>query len=79
MVPNFALELIDRKLKELMENNLHFGGKIVIISGDFRQILPVQKRAGRSELVSLSIVSSDLLYLERQLSYGQVRVIVWTV
>jgi hypothetical protein len=60
MVPKYALECIDRKLKELMENDSPFGGKIMIIGGDFRQILPVRKRAGRNDLVSLSVTQSNL-------------------
>jgi hypothetical protein len=60
MVPKFAMEIIDRKLKELMGNNLPFGGKIMIIGGDFRQILPVQKKAGRIQLINLSIQKSYL-------------------
>ncbi|PAV76155.1 hypothetical protein WR25_25064 [Diploscapter pachys] len=60
MVPKFALEIIDRKLKELMDNDLIFGGKVFIIGGDFRQILPVKKKAGRNELVNLSVVQSKL-------------------
>ncbi|KIH46382.1 hypothetical protein ANCDUO_23568 [Ancylostoma duodenale] len=52
MVPKFAIEIIDRKLRELTEIDLPFGGKI-IIGGDFRQILPVQKKASRSELTAV--------------------------
>ena len=60
MVPKYALEMIDKKLKELMDNDLPFGGKIVIIGGDFRQILPVKRKAGKSELLSLSVKNSKL-------------------
>ncbi|RCN27829.1 hypothetical protein ANCCAN_26434 [Ancylostoma caninum] len=60
MVPKFAIEIIDRKLRELTEMDLPFGGKIIIIGGDFRQILPVQKKASRSELTALSVVKSHL-------------------
>jgi hypothetical protein len=60
MVPKYALEIIDKKLKELMDNNLPFGGKIVIIGGDFRQLLPIKKHGGRSQLVSLSVRYSNL-------------------
>ena len=65
MVPRYALEIIDKKLRELMKpygylGNLPFGGKIVIIGGDFRQILPIERHALRSELVSLSIRFSYL-------------------
>ena len=35
MAPRYALEIMDRKLKDIMQNNLLFGGKIVILGGDF--------------------------------------------
>ncbi|PAV93303.1 hypothetical protein WR25_02350 [Diploscapter pachys] len=57
MVPKYAIEIIDRKLRELTEIDLPFGGKIFIIGGDFRQILPVEKKAGRNELIALSVKS----------------------
>ncbi|PAV78888.1 hypothetical protein WR25_13196 [Diploscapter pachys] len=60
MVPKYAIELIDRKLRELTDVNLPFGRRIFIIGGDFRQILPIQKHAGRNELISLSVVNSEL-------------------
>jgi hypothetical protein len=60
MVPKYALEMIDKKLRELNELDVPFGGKIVLNGGDFRQILPVKSRVGRSELVSLSVRHSYL-------------------
>ena len=38
MAPRYALEIMDRTLKDLMCNDLLFGGKIVILGGDFRQL-----------------------------------------
>ena len=35
------LDLLDKYLQALMGNNTYMGGKIVILMGDFRQILPV--------------------------------------
>ena len=32
---------MDRTLKGIMSNDLLFGGKIVILGGDFRQLLPI--------------------------------------
>lgn len=46
-----AFNAIDRFLQDLCENNELFGGKIVIVSGDFRQILPIVPRAKRAEVV----------------------------
>lgn len=46
-----AFNAIDRFLQDLCVNNELFGGKIVIVSGDFRQILPIVPRAKRAEVV----------------------------
>ncbi|XP_044578962.1 uncharacterized protein LOC123261434 [Cotesia glomerata] len=43
-----------------MDNDMPFGGKMMILGGDFRQLLPVQPRATRSETVNLSIKFSLL-------------------
>lgn len=60
MAPRYALELMDHLLQDLMQNNIPFGGKIVILGGDFRQLLPVKQNATRSETVNLSIKFSSL-------------------
>ncbi|XP_063981490.1 uncharacterized protein LOC135164764 [Diachasmimorpha longicaudata] len=60
MAPKFALELVDRTLRNFMCNDLPVGGKIMILGGDFRQLLPVKPNATRSELVDLSIQFSSL-------------------
>ncbi|KAL5176913.1 ATP-dependent DNA helicase pif1 [Glycine soja] len=41
MCHKFAFEALDKSLKEIMQNNLPFGGKIMVFGGDFRQILPI--------------------------------------
>jgi hypothetical protein len=60
MVPKHALDIIDRKLRELMNIDLPFGGKIMIVAGDFRQVLPIERRAGRGDLINLSVTKSSL-------------------
>jgi ATP-dependent DNA helicase PIF1 len=32
---------IDRLLQKLMKNDRPFGGKIMVVSGDFRQTMPI--------------------------------------
>ena len=44
MAPRYALEIMDRTLKDIIRNDLLFGGKIVILGGDFRQLLPILPR-----------------------------------
>ena len=56
----YMINCVERKLKELMGNELPMGGKIVIFAGDFRQTLPIKKHANRSEQVSLSMKRSDV-------------------
>ncbi|KRH49675.1 hypothetical protein GLYMA_07G171700v4 [Glycine max] len=41
MCHKFAFEALDKSLKDIMQNNLAFGGKIIVFGGDFRQILPI--------------------------------------
>ena len=48
-----ALEIMDRTLSDIINNNLLFGCKIVILGGDFRQLLPVLPRGIRSEIINL--------------------------
>lgn len=60
MAPRFALEIVDKKLRELVNTNKAFGGKVMILSGDFRQCLPVKEYSIRSEIVDLSIKHSSL-------------------
>ncbi|KAL6520987.1 hypothetical protein OROGR_017556 [Orobanche gracilis] len=37
-----------------------FGGKVVVLGGDFRQILPVIQKGNRHDIVKAAINSSDL-------------------
>lgn len=43
-----------------MGNELPFGGKVIILLGDFRQTCPVIRRGSRAEVVDASIKSSPL-------------------
>ena len=53
MVNKFAFEVLDRTLRDIMRfstpdsANKVFGGKIVVLGGDFHHILPVIPRASR--------------------------------
>ncbi|XP_050886358.1 uncharacterized protein LOC127091716 [Lathyrus oleraceus] len=55
-------EALDKTLKDVMGchgiKNTIFGGKIVVFGGDFRQILLVVLRGGRSDILQASISSS---------------------
>lgn len=60
MSPKYGFENADELLRKITNKDIPFGGKIFIAGGDFRQCLPVQPRAIRSELVNLSIKKSRL-------------------
>ncbi|KAL7294873.1 hypothetical protein TKK_0011797 [Trichogramma kaykai] len=55
MAPRYAIEIMDRILRDIMNNNHLFGGKIVILGGDFRQLLPVNVNGTRTETINLCI------------------------
>jgi len=59
MAPRYALEIIDRTLRDIMNNDLPFGGKIIVLKCDFRQLLPIKIYGTRSEIVNLSIKFSS--------------------
>ena len=55
MAPKYAFDAVDRLFQDLMRNNLPFGGKTVVLCGDFRQTLPVVKHGSPAEIISTSI------------------------
>uniref|UniRef100_A0A8C5PJF9 ATP-dependent DNA helicase n=1 Tax=Leptobrachium leishanense TaxID=445787 RepID=A0A8C5PJF9_9ANUR len=60
MAPSNALRCVDKLLQELMKNNKPFGGKTIILGGDFRQTLPVVAHGSRSAIVESSIKFNTL-------------------
>ena len=55
MAPLHALDAIDRILKKIMRSEKPFGGKTLLLGGDFRQVTPVIKHASRTKIVENSI------------------------
>ncbi|GJV76883.1 DNA helicase [Tanacetum coccineum] len=56
-----CFETLDRTLKDIMDSPERlFGGKTVVLGGDFRQTLPVKKGASKLEIIASSIVESHL-------------------
>ncbi|CAI0560833.1 unnamed protein product [Linum tenue] len=66
MVHRLSFEAVDRALCDVMNvpfTGVHyrpFGGKVVLLGGDFRQTLPIVADAGREESVDASLTCSYL-------------------
>jgi len=66
MVHRRAFEVVDRTLRDLMQlddtqvTEKIFGGKTVVLGGDFRQILPIVPKGGREDIVGASLPQSHL-------------------
>jgi hypothetical protein len=50
-----AIEAVDRTLRDLLDNQSPFGGRIVLFGGDFRQTLPVIPHGIRQQFISASL------------------------
>ncbi|XP_054091728.1 uncharacterized protein LOC128923495 [Zeugodacus cucurbitae] len=55
-----ALEAINRTLKDLRNDSRCFGGAMILLSGDFRQILPVIPRSTAADEINACLKSSNL-------------------
>ncbi|XP_061347785.1 uncharacterized protein LOC133293265 [Gastrolobium bilobum] len=66
MVDRFCFEALDRTLRDVLRISdtscvdMPFGGKVVVLGGDFRQILPVIPHGSRQDIVHATINSSHL-------------------
>ena len=61
MLDRYLLEALDRTLRDLMgQPDVPFGGKIIILSGDFRQCLPIVPGANRPGIISHAVNQSHL-------------------
>lgn len=55
-----VLDAVDRTLRDLRSTEKPFGGIPFVMSGDFRQILPVVRKGGRADIVNACVKSSPL-------------------
>lgn len=61
-----CFEAVDRSLRDILSVNepsrklIPFGGKTVVLGGDFRQVLPVVEGGSRAEIVNSSLMKSPL-------------------
>ncbi|EGT58459.1 hypothetical protein CAEBREN_15442 [Caenorhabditis brenneri] len=63
MSPKASLETVDTLFRKLMDVDIPFGGKTVVLGGDFRQVLPVMDKGGAAEQIANSIKKSGLWQL----------------
>lgn len=52
MMERLVYDAVDRTLRDLTGLNLPFGGKVFVLGGDFRQILPVKVKGSRPVIVA---------------------------
>ncbi|CAG8773651.1 11599_t:CDS:2, partial [Acaulospora morrowiae] len=44
-----SLNVIEAGLRDIMQNSVPFGGKIIILGGDFQQVLPIIRHGSQDE------------------------------
>lgn len=66
-----GLRCIDALLRELNQSNIPFGGKVIVIGGDFRQTLPVIPKGTRADIIENCIKSSILWPIFQQISLSK--------
>nr|GEW37624.1 hypothetical protein [Tanacetum cinerariifolium] len=61
MAKRQAVKALDRSMQNITGTRLPFGEKIMVLGGDFRQVLPVVRRETRAQIVD-SILQMSLLW-----------------
>ncbi|XP_019255087.1 PREDICTED: ATP-dependent DNA helicase PIF2-like [Nicotiana attenuata] len=60
MAKKKMIETFGLLLKDLLNTNVLFGGKVVVFGGDFRQTLPVVRNGKREDFIHESLLYSDI-------------------
>ena len=60
MAHRWAVEAVDRTLRDIRGNDRPFGGLLTMFAGDWRQILPVVRGAARHQVVAACLKASPL-------------------
>jgi len=55
MMNRLAFEAVNRHLKDICDNENAFGGKLVVLGGDFRQILHVVAHGSRESINAATV------------------------
>ena len=65
MLDKLYLEALDQSVKDLVpapDRHMKFGGKVMLVSGDFLQLLPAHEKANRTEIVNHTLKNSVTLW-----------------
>ncbi|MCP3663823.1 MAG: hypothetical protein GY696_15250, partial [Gammaproteobacteria bacterium] len=60
MTHKFQLEALDRVFRDIANDDRPFAGKVIVLAGDFRQVLPVIPHGSRADILEASIKNSVL-------------------
>ena len=60
MQHKYAADAVDRNLRDLLGNDVPFGGITVVFGGDFRQTLPIIPRGVRQQIVASTLCRGKL-------------------
>ncbi|XP_024007709.1 uncharacterized protein LOC112083869 [Eutrema salsugineum] len=71
MMSKDCFETLDRTMHDILEVDKPFGDMVIVLGGDFRQILPVIPNAGKTEILMATLNSSHLWYKCRVLRLTQ--------
>ncbi|XP_024004895.1 ATP-dependent DNA helicase PIF1-like [Eutrema salsugineum] len=71
MMSKDCFETLDRTMRDILEVDKPFGDKVIVLGGDFRQILPVIPNAGKTEILMATLNSSPLWHKCRVLRLTQ--------
>ncbi|XP_040989063.1 ATP-dependent DNA helicase PIF2-like [Juglans microcarpa x Juglans regia] len=58
MSTKYSIEALDKMLRDINDIDLPFGGKVIVLGGDFRQILPVIRKSTKEQQIDASLASS---------------------
>jgi hypothetical protein len=63
MLHKYAFEAVDRLFRHILDNDSEpFGGKAVVLGGDFRQTLPIVVHGSQSDIEGASLKQSSILW-----------------
>lgn len=60
MTHRYYFEAFDVGCRDIMQNDRVFGGKVVVLGGDFRQCCPIKKGATPSQILDITLKRSHL-------------------